>query len=63
MSEQNGDIQEHEKLRSLCALASSGTLTAELLSEVRRAWEATQSAAQAALADAAADAGGQQRSA
>jgi PAS domain S-box-containing protein len=41
----------------------SGTLTAELLSEARRAWEATQSAAQAALADAAADAGGQQRSA
>jgi PAS domain S-box-containing protein len=41
----------------------SGTLTAELLSEVRRAWEATQCAAQAALADAAADAGGQQRSA
>jgi hypothetical protein len=35
MSEQNGDIQEHEKLRSLCALASSGTLTAEELAELK----------------------------
>jgi hypothetical protein len=35
MSEQNGDIQEHEKLRSLCALASSGTLTASELAELK----------------------------
>src|SRR5580693_9006941 len=35
MSEQNRDIQEHEKLRSLCALASSGTLTPGELAELK----------------------------
>jgi anti-sigma-K factor RskA len=35
MSQQNGEIQEHEKFRSLCALASSGTLTASESAELK----------------------------
>ena len=35
MSEQNGDIQEHEKFRNLCALISSGTLTTGELAELK----------------------------
>jgi hypothetical protein len=35
MSQRNDEIQEHEKFRSRCALASSGTLTASELAELK----------------------------
>src|SRR5580704_4062710 len=34
MAQRNDEIQEHEKLRRLCALASSGTVTANELAEL-----------------------------